>query len=440
MIRRWFPAVCLFALVTAAGVPRPSGAYPLDGYPETGIRRLEVYRMQATGEIPDRFVPKGAQLPTAAVTPRLLGRTVDVDMTLPDAGMSGQLRSVLGAEAGDYAVSVLDLTDPAAPVYFEHNGGIRRNVGSVGKILVGLAWFQALADVYPDDIPARQRLLRDTWITGDEFINSDHHQVYFYDPATGQRAFRKIREGDRGSLYDWLDWMLSASNNSAASTMQKQAMLLTHFGKAYPPSPEEEAAFWAETPAAARGKLYLDMMRQATVRNGLDPELFRQGSFFTRVGKQRVPGTNSYGNPREILKFLLRIEQGTLVDPWSSQEMKRLLYMTQKRIRYASHPALHDYAVYFKSGSLYRCKPEEGFTCGKYMGNDLNLLASIATIEGPVRDPRYFYLVVVSSNVLRKNSAVAHQTLAMRIHRMIEARHELQIPDPGAVGSDVAPF
>jgi len=29
----------------------------------------------------------------------------------------------------------------------------------------------------------------------------------------------------------------------------------------------------------------------------------------------------------------------------------------------------------------------------------------------------------VSSNVLYKNSAVAHQTLAMRIHRMVEARH-----------------
>ena len=437
MNRRMSVAGCLLALVLTMGASRPSGAYPLDGYPETGIRRLEVYRMQATGEIPNRFVPKGAQLPTSAVTPRLIGRPVSVDMTRPDAEMSRQLRAVLGAEADAYGITVLDLTDPAAPLYFEHNGGIRRNVGSVGKILVGLAWFQALADVYPDDLAARERLLRDTWITADEFIISDHHEVYFYDPETGQRAFRKIREGDRGSLYDWLDWMLSASNNSAASTIQKQAMLLAHFGKNYPPSAEEEAAFWAETPASARGELYLGMMKDATVRNGLDPELFRQGSFFTRVGKQRVPGTNSYGNPREILKFLLRIEQGTLVDAWSSQEMKRLLYMTQKRIRYASHPALQDYAVYFKSGSLYRCKPEEGFTCGKYMGNDLNLLASIATIEGPVRDPRYFYLVVVSSNVLKKNSAVAHQTLAMRVHRMIEARHKQLVPDLGDPGSDV---
>ncbi len=435
MISRVGMGVRVLAIFVLGGAGSAAYSYPLDGYPETGIRRLEVYRMQATGEIPNRNVPKGAQLPVSAVEPRLLGREIDVDITSPDPAMSRQLQSVLGAEASAYGVTVLDLTNPDDPLYFEYNGGVTRNVGSVGKILVGLAWFQLLADVYPNDVAARERLLKDTWITADEFIVADHHEVYFYDPATGQRAFRKIVQGDRGSLYDWLDWMLSASNNSAASTMQKQTMLLKHFGRDYPPTAEEEAAFWAETPAAARRDLYLGLMEDVSVRNGVDPELFRQGSFFTRVGKQRVPGTNSYGNPREILKYLLRIEQGTLVDEWSSRELKRLLYMTQRRIRYASHPALTDYAVYFKSGSLYRCKPEEGFTCGKYMGNDLNLLASIATIEGPVREPRYFYLVVVSSNVLRKNSAVAHQTLALRIHRMIEAHHAAAAVD----GTDLAP-
>ncbi len=424
MMTRFAAGLGLTAALMAGGTSGTASAYPLDGYAETGIRRLEVYRMQATGEIPNRNVPKGAQLPTAAVEPRLIGRDIQFDIGSPDAGLSRQLKAALGAEAPDYGVAVLDLSNPDEPLYFEYNGGVTRNVGSVGKILVGLAWFQILADVYPDDVAARERLLKDTWLTADEFIIADHHEVYFYDPATGQRSYRRIVQGDRGSLYDWLDWMLSASNNSAASTMQKQTMLLKHFGRDYPPSAEEEAAFWAETPAAARKELYLGLMEDVSVRNGIDPSLFRQGSFFTRVGKQRVPGTNSYGNPREILKYLLRIEQGTLVDEWSSRELKRLLYMTQRRIRYASHPALTDYAVYFKSGSLYRCKPEEGFTCGKYMGNDLNLLASIATIEGPVREPRYFYLVAVSSNVLRKNSAVAHQTLALRIHRMIEAHHK----------------
>ncbi len=97
--------------------------------------------------------------------------------------------------------------------------------------------------------------------------------------------------------------------------------------------------------------------------------------------------------------------------------------MTQKRIRYASHPALNDSVVYFKSGSLYSCQPEPGFRCGKYKGNKRNTLASVAIIETEKEGRDLHYLVVVISNVLRVNSAVAHQTLALRIHRMIEARH-----------------
>ena len=68
--------------------------------------------------------------------------------------------------------------------------------------------------------------------------------------------------------------------------------------------------------------------------------------------------------------------------------------------------------------------PEEGFKCGKYMGNRINILASIAIVESPAEKPELRYLVAVISNVLRKNSVVAHQTLAMRIHRMIEAAHK----------------
>ena len=59
----------------------------------------------------------------------------------------------------------------------------------------------------------------------------------------------------------------------------------------------------------------------------------------------------------------------------------------------------------------------------KYKGNKRNQLASIALVESPAKDPLLNYAVAVSSNVLRINSAVAHQTLAMRIHRMLEGIH-----------------
>ena len=77
--------------------------------------------------------------------------------------------------------------------------------------------------------------------------------------------------------------------------------------------------------------------------NGLDLNYFRQGSFFTRYGKQRIPtGYNSYGTARSLMEYALRMEQGRLVDEFSSREIKRLLYLTERRIRYASSPALRD--------------------------------------------------------------------------------------------------
>jgi len=203
----------------------------------------------------------------------------------------------------------------------------------------------------------------------------------------------------------------------------REAMLIKQFATQYPPAPERASAWFDETDRGALRDLLVATLMDPMTRNGLDLEGFRQGSFFTRTGKRKVPGTSSVGTPREMMRFLLRMEQGRLVDEWSSRELKRLLYMTERRIRYASSPALHDAAVYFKSGSLYACEPEEGFTCRKYHGNKMNLMNSIAIVESPAGEPRLYYLVTLNSNVLRKNSAVDHQTLATRIHRLIEKRH-----------------
>jgi hypothetical protein len=418
---------CLGLLAGALAMVGSAGAYPIDGYGHSEIRRVEYTWRVYNGEVPGTPLPPGATRRLAEVVPRYAGGGAPPFSLEPDVELSREITAVLGDEAPEYAVALMDLSDPDNPVYAEHNGDVRRNVGSVGKLVIAVAWFQALADVYPDDIAARERLLRETVITADEFVISDHHKVLFFDPATNARTWRTIEVGDTGTIWEWLDWMLSASNNSAASTMQKQTMLLKRFGRDYPPTPEQEAEFFSEYDYNARGDLFLSLMNDGLTRNGIDVELFRQGSFFTRVGKQKVRGTNSYGNVRELVRYLYLVERGELVDAWTSTELKRLLYMTQRRIRYASHPVLNPYAVFFKSGSLYSCQPEEGFVCKQYQGNKLNLLASVAIVEGPVPDEDYHYLVAVSSNVLRKNSAVAHQTLALRIHRMIEARHAARL-------------
>ena len=413
-------AVCFIALIIAA----TCGAYPLDGYGFTGIARLEGYRLAMEGKVRAPKQPPGALLSLDQVDLRLQDKT-DLEIPPADAEFGARVQKLLGDEADLYAIALLDLSNLEQPRYAEHRSSARANAGSVGKILIALGVFQALADVYPDSIEQRLNLLRNTVVIADEFIQSDHHVVPVWQPGNSRVRYPKIKIGDQASLWTYLDWMLSASSNAAASMVLKHLMLLVHYGPAYPVSETEAQQFFKTTSKKELAALLSRALQDPVVRNGLDLEKLRQGSFFTWKGKRLVPGTTSYATPHELLRWLIKLEQGQLVDAFSSREIKRMLYMTQRRIRYASAPALAASAVYFKSGSLYKCKEEPGFECKKYHGNVTNMLNSVAIIEAPAAERQLFYMVVVMSNVLRKNSAVVHQTLATRIHRMLEKYYKV---------------
>lgn len=395
-------------------------AFPIDGYAETGIRRVEGARLANEGLVKDSRQPPGGLLKTAQVDLRLL-EYKDLELPEPDPQFTAELLKLMGDKASQYGVAVLDLSNIDKPRYAEHRGDHRQNVGSVGKIIVALGLFQALADAWPDDTRQRVRVLRETVVTADAFSQSDHHVLRIFDVENRKLTRRTMRIGDRGTLWEYLDWMLSVSSNSAAAMTMREAMLLKQYGRDYPPSEAEIERFFKETPGKELTALFQRTFFEPVARNGLDPEKLRQGSFFTRQGKRLVSGGgNSYGTARELLHFALRMEQGRLVDEFSSRQIKRLLYMTERRIRYASAPALKDSAVYFKSGSLYSCYPEEGFTCKKYAGNKKNYMNSLAIVESPAGENRLHYISTLVSNVLRRNSAVEHQTMATRIHRLIE--------------------
>ena len=84
-------------------------------------------------------------------------------------------------------------------------------------------------------------------------------------------------------------------------------------------------------------------------------------------------------------------------------EIKRLLYLTDIRIRYAAEPTLDPTAVYFKSGSLYSCGGSG--PCGKYFGNSKNYMNSIAIVEYDAGGGKQLrYIVALLSNVLGRNS------------------------------------
>jgi hypothetical protein len=417
----------LLVLIVTLVLPTLAASYPLDGYEDTGIRRVEGFRLMTEGKIKGSKQPPGARLDTAQVDLRLLEQP-DLQLPAQDAAFSARIKQLLGAEAKYYGISVLDLSDKDNPKYAEYNGDYRQNVGSVGKIVGALGFFQALADTWPDDLQKRETILRNTIITADQFSISDHHKIKVFDIEKRTMSRHPLQVGEQGNAWEYLDWMLSVSSNSSAAMVMRDAMLLKHFGKDYPPSEQQIQDFFKQTPKKELTSLFQKTFWEPITRNGLDIDQLRQGSFFTRTGKKVVSGGgNSYGSARSLMQLLLLMEQGKLVDEWSSRQLKRLLYMTERRIRYASAPALKDSAVYFKSGSLYSCKEEADFKCGKYKGNVKNYMNSIAIVETPAGESRLHYIVTLISNVLRKNSAVAHQSLATHIHRMIEKEHPLPV-------------
>lgn len=411
-------ALPLLALAASASL-----GYPLDGYEETGIRRVEGARLVQEGVVAGARQPPGALLSTGEVDPRLLQHR-ELRLPVPDPAFTAQIVALLGEHAGQYGVAVLDLTDPAAPVYAEHRGDYRQNVGSVGKLLGALGLFQALADAWPGDIVRRREILRDTVVTADDFSNHDHHTIRIFDVENRTLTRRAMQVGDQGSLWEYLDWMLSVSSNSAAAMVMRDAMLLRRFGTAYPLPESQIALFFSETPPAELTALFQRTFWEPVTRHGLDLGQLRQGSFFTAQGKKNVNGGGlSYATARSLLQLMLMMEQGRLVDEWSSRQLKRLLYQTEHRIRYASSPELRDAAVYFKSGSLYRCTKQKGSQCGAYLGDALNYMNSVAIVEQVIGDVRLHYIVVVISNVLEHNSAADHQALGTAIHRLIRERH-----------------
>ncbi|MGD8930233.1 MAG: hypothetical protein PVI22_14760, partial [Lysobacterales bacterium] len=240
-------------------------AYPLDGYDETGIRRVEGSRLANEGRALGGRQPPGALLTTAEVDIRLADRPA-LQIPPPDPGFTGQVKALLGEHVDDYGIAVLDLTDPDRPAYAEHCGDYLQNVGSVGKLVGALGYFQALADAWPDDPEARKRVLHDTSITADDFSRSDGHDVRFFDVERRILTRRPLQSGDEGSVWEYLDWMLSASSNAAASMIMRDAMLLRRFGRKYPVPEDRIRAFFGDTPAGELTQLFRETFWEPVTR------------------------------------------------------------------------------------------------------------------------------------------------------------------------------
>lgn len=393
-------------------------SYPYDGFQDTGIRRLLRLKLVIEGTLKGTKPPVGGLKSMPDIKLNLVNARGDSLDFLPQENqkLRQEIEALFPSRDESYSVALLDIS-PGKPIRFASRQMTRQFMpGSVGKLAIAAGLFTELQRLYPESTEKRREFLRSREIKADRWIIVDSHEVPVYNIETNSFTSRPIREGDIFSLYEWVDHMLSASANAAASVVWKELILMREFGDRYPIGYEEEVAFFKETPKSRLSEIAISVVNDPLRDIGISEDDWRLGSFFTKTGQSIVPGGGSYGNPKALLQYLIALERGRIVDEWSSLEIKRLMYMTARRIRYASSPRLENAAVYFKSGSQYRCKEEPGFTCGKYMGNVENYMNSVAIVEQP--DGR-IYLVALMSNVLRKNSAVEHQTLASYIDKIL---------------------
>jgi hypothetical protein len=407
----------LILVISTAVQMRP---YPIDGYEETGIRRLRYLQLILEGELTGTAPVKGAQLPIDSIRLNLLGERGDSLNPLPDPDPELQraLDALFPNLHESYSISLLDIT-PGRPMRYAQRQEKRTfQPGSVGKLAVISGLFCELEAHYPDSIERRKEILRTKMIRAGRWALPNQHTVPHFDPETNKYFRRRPQADDVFSLYEWVDHMMSVSSNGAASVVWREAILLRMFGKRYAELTEEEAnAFFEETPRSKLSEIGMAVVNEPLRETGITEDEWRLGSFFTREAGRIVPGSGgSAGSPYGLMKWLVAMERGQLIDEWSSLEIKRMMYMTARRIRYASNHALDDAAVYFKSGSLYKCKEEEGFQCGKYRGNVYNYMNSVAIVERPDSTT---YMVTLMTNVLRKNSKIDHNVLGGRIDKIV---------------------
>lgn len=398
-------------------------AYPIDGYLTTGIRRLARLQDILSGVLKEKEPLEGAKKSINDIKLNLIDADFDLANGMPKVDKTFQQRVdrfFVGLDK-NYSISVLDMTDKNNIRFATRKGTLGYQPGSVGKLAVITALFCELENVYPDDFEKRLELLRTKTVKAGKWGLRDEHTVPFYNPETRKLVKRTVIESDVFSLYEWADHMLSVSNNGAASIIWREAILMRTFKQDYPTISQTTIdSFFRITPKSELSETAIQVVNYPLRNLGISEEEWKLGLMFTRGATSYIPGKGgSIGTTEGLMKFLVALEQGRVINEKSSLEIKRLLYMTDRRIRYAASAQLKNAAVYFKSGSLYKCDRNLDPTCGKYQGNVQNFMNSVIIVE---HEDGTQYMAVLMSNVLGKNSNLDHNALGGNIDKLIRSR------------------
>jgi len=393
-------------------------AYPIDGYAYTGIDRL-LYQYKVHAD----------SLKDSKLDPGALLMLEDIQLTLSDKkvkwpeeskSLKNKLNQIFSSLEPQYSISVMDISDATNLRY----AGLRETTGyqpgSVAKIIAAMGLFDALHKVYGDDWESIHAVLHTKHVRGNEFVVYDHHTIPIYDRKKDSYINRKAQETDVFSLYEWLDHMFSKSNNGAASVVMREMLLVHILDDYYDCATQNEMdQTIKDAGKGTLGNITEDLTNCVLSSIGVEEDEYRLGGFFTDGAERYVSRQGgSIGTTMGLMKVMFALERGAIINTRISLEIKRLMYLTDRRIRYARSASLKKDAVYFKSGSLYSFKPEPGFVKKNYAGNRYNYMNSIAIVEKQDASKKK-YMVALMSNVLRKNSVNEHYALAKKIDDMI---------------------
>ena len=213
--------------------------YPIDGYERTGIKRLKRLELIQSGEIKSTTpLPSGALRSWEDIRLNLDALKKDSLSTFfkEDAQLQKEISALFRGLDKSYSLSVLDISDPAKVRYAHRNETLGYQPGSVGKLAVLVGIFTQLEKIYPDSWDNRMDLLKNKSVKSGVWGLTDEHTVPIYNIEKNTLVKRQVIASDVFTLYEWIDHMLSVSNNGAASIVWREAMLMAAFGPAYPDS------------------------------------------------------------------------------------------------------------------------------------------------------------------------------------------------------------
>ena len=291
-MRNVLPICLCLTLTISCGT---ASAYPLDGEEESGIRRLEGYRLVQESESGAKLA--GGQLCNSnEITLHLLDYDgPDFDALEEDETLAAALNNMLRKRDPSYSMVLVDFSNAENVRWAGLRLDLKQNPGSVGKLLCMAALFHALAQAFPDT-DERAMVLKTAISRAGDWVNNEIHIVPKWDDTAQRNRFSVLNESDHFRLSEWIDHAISASANGAGTIVWREAMAIRHFGRDYPGSEEARQAFFNGIPKSELSAIARAVITEPLIEAGIDIKNIQQGSFFTGNSKRKVPGTVSFCN------------------------------------------------------------------------------------------------------------------------------------------------